>query len=152
MLQNLLSITKLNFVIRWWYIIFVLINDTLPMMTAEDTKDFYAELGANIRQARVDAFISQEQLAQHLDLTNASIANIEKGRQRVLIHTLLTICSVLNVDINKLLPPTRQTLPAHNASVGANFDMNSVDIVSINTDASTKEAVEKFISHIIKQS
>lgn len=53
-----------------------------------DYQAFYAEVGRRIRQAREKRGLSQEALASAVSLTRTSVTNIEKGRQKFLVHTI----------------------------------------------------------------
>ena len=64
----------------------------------------YINVGARIRDERERRNVSQEILADRVGLTRTSITNIEKGRQKVLLHTLLDIARVLNLKPTRLLP------------------------------------------------
>ena len=48
--------------------------------------------------------MTQEALAAKARLTRTSIINIEKGRQQVLLHTLVDIANALNVSPIELIP------------------------------------------------
>jgi transcriptional regulator with XRE-family HTH domain len=73
----------------------------------------YAELGRRIVDLRTKRAITQERLGALLTppATRASIANIEAGKQRVLVHTLLQLAKALQVDVVELLNG-RNDLPA----------------------------------------
>lgn len=66
--------------------------------------EFYAELGSRIRKARLTLNLTQEQLADLLSLNRTSITNIEKGKQKMLIHTLVDLAGKLKVSVDDLLP------------------------------------------------
>lgn len=83
-------------------------------MTPEQQQDFYQSLGSRIRQAREDRGFTQEGLAHRLDLTRTSITNIEKGRQKLLLHTFAKLVDVLEVDPERLLPSTDPPSSPHN--------------------------------------
>ena len=70
-----------------------------------DSGAFYAALGRRI-QAQRRGRLTQEQLAARLDppLTRAAIANIEAGKQGVLVYTLVQIATHLGVLAADLLP------------------------------------------------
>jgi transcriptional regulator with XRE-family HTH domain len=72
----------------------------------EDRGAFYKQVGEKIRAQR-GKDLSQEALASAIGLTRTSISNIEKGRQRLLLHTLADIAAALNVDAASLLPDRR---------------------------------------------
>lgn len=64
---------------------------------------FYEEVGALILKARRGR-LTQDQLAERVALTRTSITNIEKGRQRLMLHTLAQIAEALGVAVTDLLP------------------------------------------------
>ena len=66
--------------------------------------DFYRRFGQNLRQARRAAGLSQADLAVAIKLTRTSISNIEKGRQKVLLHTFGEMLHALSVQPGELLP------------------------------------------------
>lgn len=65
----------------------------------------YAVVGSRIRTARKEKDWTQETLADRIDMTRTSITNIERGRQRMLLHTLVEIAKALDVAPASLLPP-----------------------------------------------
>lgn len=69
-----------------------------------DYQAFYAEVGRRIRQAREKRGLSQEALASAVSLTRTSVTNIEKGRQKFLVHTLVDLARSLRVEPTTLLP------------------------------------------------
>lgn len=73
-----------------------------------DQEQFYLELGRRIRVARLNSQLTQEQLADLLGLTRTSITNIEKGKQKILAHTLVELSGKLKVTINDLIPAALQ--------------------------------------------
>jgi len=83
---------------------------------------FYANLGREIRAARTQLGMSQEKLGSSLKptLTRVSIANIEGGNQRVLVHTLVNIAAALKTDIVNILPKkTEEDVSAASAKIAA---------------------------------
>lgn len=73
-------------------------------MSPDEIDRFYAELGQRIRAAREGAGLTQQQLAAALDLTRSSVANIEAGRQKPLMHVAAAVASVTGVPAAELLP------------------------------------------------
>lgn len=75
-------------------------------MICTDTavKALYAEIGRRVRRARKQRGWSQVDLAHAVNLTRSSIANVEAGRQRSLIHVALLIAHALEVPVDALLP------------------------------------------------
>ena len=60
-------------------------------------------IGEKISVLRVAADISQEQLAEKVELTPGFISLIETGKKRASLETLLSICRALNITTNDLL-------------------------------------------------
>ena len=64
----------------------------------------YKRLGATIKAQRRALGLTQQQLAKQLRISRASLANVETGRQRVLVHQLYELADQLNVNVQELLP------------------------------------------------
>jgi transcriptional regulator with XRE-family HTH domain len=60
-------------------------------------------LGAKIEQLRTTLGWRQEDLAKKVHLSRGSIANIETGRQRMLLHDVETFATAFNVEPKVLL-------------------------------------------------
>ena len=73
---------------------------------------FYGQLGRRIALARTRRGMTQEQLGRALEpqLTRASIANVEQGKQRMLVHTLVQVARALEVRPDELLPAESELL------------------------------------------
>jgi len=61
-------------------------------------------VGKKIKQLRKSFSLSQEELGFKIDLTRASIINIEAGRSSTTLETFLNICFILKVTPNDILP------------------------------------------------
>lgn len=66
--------------------------------------EFYQQLGEKLKKARTDANKSQEALAQTLGLSRVTVVNIEKGRQKILVHNLVDAANFLEVKLSDLIP------------------------------------------------
>lgn len=70
--------------------------------------DIYRLLGRNIAAHRAARKLTQAQVAERLGLTRASLANIETGRQRAMLHHLYEIADALELEsILDLIPGRR---------------------------------------------
>jgi DNA-binding XRE family transcriptional regulator len=69
----------------------------------EENREFYAAVGQRIAKARIGQ-LTQEALAKKATLTRTSIVNIEKGRQQILLHTLVDIAQALKMPVAELIP------------------------------------------------
>lgn len=71
----------------------------------------YREVGRLIRQARKGAGLTQDELADKVQMARTSITNIEYGQQKVQLHTLYALAEVLNIAVKDLLPTSQITRP-----------------------------------------
>jgi len=72
----------------------------------EAARKFYVALGQQISEARQRQHLTQEALASCVSLTRTSIVNIERGKQQVLLHTLVQIARALKLKPSDLIPET----------------------------------------------
>lgn len=79
----------------------------LEGLRVDNPDELYKQIGMLVRKSRKEEELSQEQLGERIRLTRTSINNIERGRQRVQIHTLFDIAETLGVLPSELLPPAR---------------------------------------------
>jgi transcriptional regulator with XRE-family HTH domain len=75
----------------------------------------YALIGATIRSKRRERDWSQELLAKQLGISRAALANIEAGRQRILVHQLYAFAEALGLRADQLLPVARELAPVEDA-------------------------------------
>ena len=68
-------------------------------------EDIYRELGRSVRRYRTGAHRTQAQLSAEISISRASLANIEAGRQQVLLHHLYAIADALDLDSPSDLMP-----------------------------------------------
>ncbi len=87
--------------IRLYYIKHFILAFSIPM---NEEDKFYLELGKRIRKARINQNLTQKQLAELLSLNRTSITNMERGIQRLLAHTVVTIANELKVPVETILP------------------------------------------------
>ncbi|GAA4893128.1 hypothetical protein GCM10023203_54010 [Actinomycetospora straminea] len=80
--------------------------DTLRVVRTDhdDVDRFYREFGERLHDKRVQAGMSQEALGAAVGLNRTSISNIEKGRQRLLMHQLPVLAGLLSTTTEDLLP------------------------------------------------
>ncbi len=77
---------------------------------------FYREVGERIGAARRADKKTQDQLARQVSLQRTSIANIERGKQRLLLHTFFDICDALRRPPESMLPASVTTTTEASAS------------------------------------
>jgi transcriptional regulator with XRE-family HTH domain len=64
--------------------------------------EYYRQLGRRIQRARLRQGLTQEELAKLIGLSRTSMVNVERGRQKVLAHTLIKLGRVLKVSLEEL--------------------------------------------------
>ncbi len=87
--------------------------------------ELYEELGRLVRQHRERLGMSQEKLAEAIELSRASVANIETGRQRIPLHHLYRLARALKVEAGALLPrATRPVAGVMDRPINASLNLN----------------------------
>lgn len=74
------------------------------LVTEPEVDQFYKEFGRRVRLERERAGVTQAQLAAAIGLTRSSVANLEAGRQKILLHVLMITSRLLDVAPADLLP------------------------------------------------
>ena len=80
------------------------------MAGVEAAHRIYEAFGVQVRERRTAMRLTQLELATLIKLTRGSVANIEAGRQSVLLHQFLDIAAALGVKPAQLLP-AREEVP-----------------------------------------
>lgn len=63
----------------------------------------YKKLGAKIKKARQKENLTQETLAEILDLSASHLSHVENGLAKVSLSTIYSIAKILNVSLDNLL-------------------------------------------------
>lgn len=74
------------------------------MLAPRSATQFDADVGAAIRATRMAKHISQERLAEAIDVTFQQVQKYEKGINRLSLSRALDICEALGVELSDLLP------------------------------------------------
>jgi transcriptional regulator with XRE-family HTH domain len=75
----------------------------------EALEPIYKTIGGIIRQRRRRLDLAQAKLAGLLGISRATLANIETGRQRVLVHHLYAFAEALDMKLDDLLPQVKKS-------------------------------------------
>jgi transcriptional regulator with XRE-family HTH domain len=77
--------------------------------------EIYQRIGKLIRTKRLamKPKVTQEELARRIHLKRTSITNIEKGRQKLLVHTLFDIAAALDIPPTALIPISKTDSTTH---------------------------------------
>lgn len=65
----------------------------------------YERLGETIRFFRIQKKLSQDELAEYIDITRVHLSNIERGQTHLSIDILVLLSNALNVSTEILLSP-----------------------------------------------
>ena len=68
-----------------------------------DKKELLKAFGKNVKIERIRRDLTQEQLAEKMDVSQNYIACIETGKQNMSLGKILELSIVLNTDIENLL-------------------------------------------------
>ncbi len=86
-------------------------------------RDVYREFGRKVAESRHAAGLTQADLARKVGLSRASLANIERGEQRVFLHQLLAIAATLELQkVEELLPSLASLRSQERADVTVSGD------------------------------
>jgi transcriptional regulator with XRE-family HTH domain len=69
--------------------------------------EIYRLVGSRIAARRKELRLKQVEVAAQIGLTRASLANIEKGRQKVMLHQIYRIAEALRIETILDLVPRR---------------------------------------------
>jgi transcriptional regulator with XRE-family HTH domain len=72
-------------------------------MSRDKTLDVYRVIGANIAEAREQAGLTQQQLADKAGIHRVSLAAMEIGQRRFPIHKVEQLAKVLKIEVWDLL-------------------------------------------------
>lgn len=115
-------------------------------MILPEIDTFYKKLGEKVKTERIKRNISQEKLGNFLDLTRASVINLEKGRHRPSIYQIIMIANFFEMEYQELIPfeTQRQT---KGKSKDFSKELNNI-ITDQEIDKSSKKAINSFLSAI----
>jgi transcriptional regulator with XRE-family HTH domain len=86
----------------------------------------YKQIGAVIKARRRTLGLKQEVLAAKLGISRGSLANVETGRQSVLVHQLYKFAAALDLTPSDLLPrPSADDFRAHRTRLPLPDDLNA---------------------------
>jgi transcriptional regulator with XRE-family HTH domain len=74
-----------------------------PDAVTPEEKSFFRQLGTRIAQLRKEQSLTQQQLAEALDVTQQVVASYEIGRRRVPVSLLPTLARALAVSMEDLI-------------------------------------------------
>lgn len=106
----------------------------------------YALLGSRIRQERLRLNMTQEKLAEKIEVTHAYIEQIERAERSVTLDTLVRLASLLEVTIDDLLQDSIEFSNKHYVNKINRILMNR----SLDEQQLASEMLELMFSHMAK--
>jgi transcriptional regulator with XRE-family HTH domain len=73
-----------------------------------DARLLYRIIGERLRERRLEANVTQAQLAEAAGVLRTSITNIEAGRQKPPLHLLYKMCMALDVEVSSIVPTNEE--------------------------------------------
>ena len=67
--------------------------------------DIRRRFGTNLRRCRLAAGLSQEEVAERMDVDRAHVSSMERGQQNVTLMTLSLVAQALKIDPAELMAP-----------------------------------------------
>lgn len=121
-------------------------------MDNADEEALYRAVGERIRTARErqTARLSQAALAKNLEISRASIVNIEAGRQHAPLYLLWKIAKQLDVELLSLIPSTTDLAILPSTAI-LDDEMREELKKYTNGDAATESALASFIAQAVEQ-
>lgn len=71
-------------------------------------KVFYKKLGESMKNARSDGGLTQQDVADRLNLSRSTITCWETGARAINIDDLIKYCDAINANVNDVLTPVRK--------------------------------------------
>jgi transcriptional regulator with XRE-family HTH domain len=111
--------------------------------------DIYKLLGESVAARRKALSLTQADLARLVGLSRGSIANIEVGRQKMLIHQLYAVAAALQLENAGQLLPMEQRLEhgPSNVRVHIGVSESGVPAMSSNVTARQRAEIENLVSN-----
>ncbi len=84
----------------WWETLYeqlVVGEPRRPARAGTDPPAFLRDLGARLKEARIERGLSQRQLALQAGLKQPDISRVEEGKKNLTLFTLVRLCKVLRI-------------------------------------------------------
>lgn len=118
-------------------------------MTEQEKMLLYNRIGKKIREFREKEKIKQTDFAKMLEISRASVVNIEKARQHPPLHLIFDIARVLKVKITDLIPTMEKQDDKQNEKIISkktkNYLNKWVENNELNDPKNTLEKIKEFL-------
>ena len=109
----------------------------------------YFDLGLRIKTQRIGLNFTQVTLTHELELTRASIINLENGRHKPSVYQIVLIAKYFNIDYTKLIPvPVELVVDKEKKTVP---DLSNMVSDQEEIDSPSKQAILDFLSSVKKK-
>lgn len=106
------------------------------------------KIGSNIKRIRKEKNLTQEQLAELINLSSSFISRLERSNdQNISVKTLIAISSSLQVDINELFLNEEKRQSQKGNSFQSRMLMNEIN----NLNPDEFDLIKKLVSEISKK-
>ncbi|MCL4498787.1 MAG: helix-turn-helix domain-containing protein [Chloroflexi bacterium] len=95
----------------------------------KDRDAFYVDVGKAIRRLREERGLTQTDLGTAVGLTRTSISNVEKGRQKMLLHTFYDVAETLMADLSTILPRQGQAITSEEQKLPTNISPSEREFI-----------------------
>lgn len=109
-----------------------------------DNSNIKRIFGKNIKHARTNRHLSQEQLAEKISKSPHFVSLIERGKNSVSFSTIIDLCKALEVNVNDLFV---DIIPSISNTA---YSTNLLEQAKNTFDGKDKEMVEYLINYIIQ--
>lgn len=115
----------------------------------DEVQNLYRAVGAKVRAARENSAekISQNKLAKRLDISRASVVNIEAGRQHAPLSLLWRIAEALGVELVTLVP-RRAEMNTSAAHVKLSEKVRRQIVAEAKGDPKLQKRLTKIVGHM----
>ncbi len=102
-MQNILILNTVKFDPTETELNLMAVTTSWPSMKTKDEQAFIKELGSRIANARKAQHRTQQEVADHLGIAQATVAHYEAGRMRVPTFHLPPLAEILGLTVDELL-------------------------------------------------
>jgi len=103
LLQNILILNSVKFDPTETERTFMAVTTSWASMKTKDEQVFSKELGSRIASARKSQHRTQQEVADHLGIAQATVAHYEAGRMRIPTFHLPPLAEILGLTVDELL-------------------------------------------------
>jgi transcriptional regulator with XRE-family HTH domain len=109
-------------------------------------EQFYVAFGRRLQSLRVSRGFTQTQLGLRLTppVTRASIANLEAGKQRVLLNTFVEIANVLECQPSDLLPSDESGVQLPRVQSQLESELERLEVPTASVERITRRVAAHF--------